>query len=748
MTFNTTAADLSSGGTATFSRVGGGTPFPVTIAGGPVPGAGTQTPDKGTATENFADEGTTVGTDGPADAGVYNVSVTGNTCTLPPGGGGTDTCPACFTVLSAGAVAVTSVSPSSLRPGAQGNIKIAGNNFERGVKIEFLFTDGSVDPLITATAPPTSDNTDSGTAAPDASTTQTQIQRRAKVDAADAPGKRGVRVTNLDGNSASCNDCFFVAGTPLSGMSPNGGVNDPGAAPVTVTFSGTNVVDGEPRLEFTGNPGGASRDSLTIIGTKQAPSNGTSMTATFDLRNAAPGPYQGVIRDESSGITNACEQPACPAFTVVQPSSRKPPTVAGLDRDPNTTGNQKDQPAGTTRTFNVLGTNFSKGVAITTTAAKVTVTGVEFVSPTLVRATIQAANDATAGDYNVTATLTDGTASSACTGCYTVTAAAPPTPTATATRSGTPSGCPTATSTASRSASATPTASATASATSSVTPTATGSATAAALPRMNVMASNTPTPSATASVSGSPTASASSSATTTPSASATSTPSASASSTATTTPSATASPTNSCGGETPLTISVSPRDIVPNQASTVQVRGAANRTVELWAYSRPSTTYNMVRSGTTNASGDISWTVTPGGNTRLYAHYAGASAASDSPSTVITVHTSLSLSAYRDGVRKYRFQGTNLPRRAGQLITLYRYATGPNLDQYCAPPAESDTGPQASSSCRAIIVSQAKTGSNNTWRIDRTFTGSGQFYFVVRTSQNINNGRGPGSRQS
>jgi hypothetical protein len=149
-----------------------------------------------------------------------------------------------------------------------------------------------------------------------------------------------------------------------------------------------------------------------------------------------------------------------------------------------------------------------------------------------------------------------------------------------------------------------------------------------------------------------------------------------------------------------------------------------------------------VRSGTTNSSGNISWTVTPGGNTRLYGHYASSGTASDSTTTVITVHTSLSLSAYRDGVRKYHFQGTNLPRRAGQLITLYRYAKGPNLDQYCVPPAESDTGAQASNGCRAIIVSQAKTGPSNTWRIDRTFSGNGQFYFVVRTSENINNGRG------
>ena len=181
---------------------------------------------------------------------------------------------------------------------------------------------------------------------------------------------------------------------------------------------------------------------------------------------------------------------------------------------------------------------------------------------------------------------------------------------------------------------------------------------------------------------------------------------------------------------------------MPTQTSTIRVHGAPNKAVEVYAYSRPSTTYSVVRSGTTDGAGDISFSVTPGGNTRLYAHYAGATASSDSATTVITVHTSLSLSAYRDGVRKYHFQGTNLPRRAGQLITLYRYAKGANHDQYCVPTAESDTSAQADNGCRAVIVSQTKTGSNNQWRIDRTFNGNGQFYFVVRTSENINNGRG------
>jgi hypothetical protein len=259
-------------------------------------------------------------------------------------------------------------------------------------------------------------------------------------------------------------------------------------------------------------------------------------------------------------------------------------------------------------------------------------------------------------------------------------------------------------------------------------------------------------PSATSSGSPTATPSATSTATTSPSPGGLPVPlpiplpigSASATPTATTsaTPTATTSSSPSCAR---LTLTVRPPDIVPNKASRATLHGTPNTAVELFAYSRPNTSYGKVRSGTTDPSGNIFWDLKPGTNTRLYAHYASGSsttAPSDSPSTVITVHTSLSLSSYRDGVRKYHFQGTNLPRRAGQLITLYRYAKGPNLDQYCVPTAESDTTTKNDAGCTAVRTATARTNASNQWRIDRTFTGSGQFYFVVRTSTTLTNGRG------
>jgi hypothetical protein len=169
-----------------------------------------------------------------------------------------------------------------------------------------------------------------------------------------------------------------------------------------------------------------------------------------------------------------------------------------------------------------------------------------------------------------------------------------------------------------------------------------------------------------------------------------------------------------------LLVSVSPTDITPGTASDVFVHGTANEQVQLLAYSRPEVQFRVVRSGVTGADGSISFRVTPGTNTRVYARYFKVSPNTDSPSAVISVHTALSLSAYRDGVRQYHFQGRNLPRISGQLITLYR------LDS---------TG-------REIRTATTKTDTSGIWRIDRRFTGSGQFTFVARTSANLNNAAG------
>jgi uncharacterized repeat protein (TIGR01451 family) len=215
-------------------------------------------------------------------------------------------------------------------------------------------------------------------------------------------------------------------------------------------------------------------------------------------------------------------------------------------------------------------------------------------------------------------------------------------------------------------------------------------------------------------------------------------------------PSATPTATISPSGRQHLGLSLtSPSTIKPGQASNWRGTGTAGQAVTLRCYSRTpansqpgmgTPAYFSARDGVLGSTGVVGFSLSPGTNTRCFLRYRDAqdTDAMTSNSVAQQVATALSLSAYRDGVRRYHFQGTNLPRRPGQLITLYRYATGPNLDKYCVPGQELYT-PSVGGSCVAVRTATAYTNSTNVWRIDRAFSGSGQFYFVARTSSTLTN---------
>lgn len=172
-------------------------------------------------------------------------------------------------------------------------------------------------------------------------------------------------------------------------------------------------------------------------------------------------------------------------------------------------------------------------------------------------------------------------------------------------------------------------------------------------------------------------------------------------------------------GGGPLTLSTSTPDIQPNQQALLQATGSPNTTLELMCYSRPSTTYTSARKAPTS-SGSVTFTLLPGTNTKCYVRYAD-NAANQSAPVVVNVHTTLSLSAVKAaGIRTYTFQGRNLPRIAGQLITLYRV---------------DNTG-------KEIRTTNLTTDSSGIYRVNRTFTGTGTFSFVVRTSNTLNNAAG------
>jgi adhesin/invasin len=180
--------------------------------------------------------------------------------------------------------------------------------------------------------------------------------------------------------------------------------------------------------------------------------------------------------------------------------------------------------------------------------------------------------------------------------------------------------------------------------------------------------------------------------------------------------SASPTPSQSAGG-TP-TLATSTPDIQPNQRGLYQATNlTAGVTYELRCYSRPSTTYFTARSITASTS-TLEYGILPGTNTRCYVRPAGDETKA-SNSVVINVHTTLSLSAVRTGVRTYVFQGRNLPRRSGQLITLYRLSGG-----------------------QEIRTSNLVTDASGIFRVTRTFSGTGTFQFRVRTSQNLTNAAG------
>jgi hypothetical protein len=415
------------------------------------------------ATVDFSDQGDftpdnpSASQDGPANPGQYDATIS------DPTGTQTESCSNCFTVLTRGNPAITSISPTAISAGSSVNFTVNGANITRGTVIEvFNPTNTAADQTINANQAPVV----SGSADVTNITTSTQMQRRITIPANAQTGTRGVRLRQLNGEvSAVCSSCLTINGAPLTGVTPGAGNNSPtfsqnGSPFHTVTFTGTGLTSGTPSLAFVGTAGpGTTASSLSIpVASGTTPVfNGTSVTAQFDLRNAAPGndAYQPVVT-AADGSVNAC---TC-RYDVLQPATAK---VTSLDADPNTDGNQsRALKQGETFTYDVNGTGFSKGVRVvfaigTTADTTVEHTNTTFISDTKIRATFVAAPTAPAGPRNLSARTTDGVndTSAPCNNCLVIESTATPTSTATAT--GTASASATATSSSTATATSTPT---------------------------------------------------------------------------------------------------------------------------------------------------------------------------------------------------------------------------------------------------------------------------------------------------
>ncbi|MCW2779248.1 MAG: hypothetical protein JWN17_2973 [Frankiales bacterium] len=154
-------------------------------------------------------------------------------------------------------------------------------------------------------------------------------------------------------------------------------------------------------------------------------------------------------------------------------------------------------------------------------------------------------------------------------------------------------------------------------------------------------------------------------------------------------------------------------------SAPVRLSGPAGAVVDLLAYTRPSTTFRVVRTVTLGPDGTSSVTLTPPSNTRMAARQRGCSVG---PSAALTVTATLSLDAHRTGARTYRFAGNSLPKRAGGLaVALYRVdARG-----------------------HEVLTARTRTdGSTGTWSLTRRFSGAGRFGFVLRTGTDASNAAG------
>ena len=195
-------------------------------------------------------------------------------------------------------------------------------------------------------------------------------------------------------------------------------------------------------------------------------------------------------------------------------------------------------------------------------------------------------------------------------------------------------------------------------------------------------------------------------------------------------PNPTATPVRDCRAGARVTLD---RTIMTATGSAnVTVQETPNTLVDLFAYTRPTTEYRLVRSAMTDADGIATFTVRPPANTRLSAAQREEDCTDPvfgtEPSVVLNVRTALTLTASRVGVRKYVFAGRSLPARPGGLVvSLYR----------------------VSGSGSEVLTAQTRaSAADGDWAINREFTGGGRFGFVVRTGQDLQNAPGASNVRS
>jgi hypothetical protein len=179
----------------------------------------------------------------------------------------------------------------------------------------------------------------------------------------------------------------------------------------------------------------------------------------------------------------------------------------------------------------------------------------------------------------------------------------------------------------------------------------------------------------------------------------------------------TASPTDSASPSATTSVALAPRRVVKGDPVRVSGTGGPGCSVQVLGYTRPSSTYQVVRTGTISDSGTYAFTLYPPSNTRVYAKSDGAS---DSKTTTVNVRFVISMKVTRVGVRSYRFEGGVGPGAPGVHVTVYRSSNAGN-----------------------IKVGTADTASNGAWSLVHQFSASGTvtFFAVAETTANNDSNR-------
>ena len=176
-------------------------------------------------------------------------------------------------------------------------------------------------------------------------------------------------------------------------------------------------------------------------------------------------------------------------------------------------------------------------------------------------------------------------------------------------------------------------------------------------------------------------------------------------------------PAESCN--VPTVVELDRSTITATGEVGLTVRTPPGATVDLFAYTQPSTEYRLVRSALVPDTGSVRFSLRPPRNTRLYAQRHGCAAGAP---VVLNVATALTLEVTRTAPRTYVFSGDSLPARPGGLVvSLYR----------------------VTADGREVLTAQTRADdATGQWRLTRRFSGTGRFGFLVRTGQDLQNAPG------